>query len=160
MSSTLRETVTDFLYREARLADEWQLDEWLTLWAEGDIRYWIPCNADDIDPARQLSIIYDDRARLEMRVKRVQSGLAWTQEPRSRLRRIIGNIEIRPQDDHLQVFANFQVAELRPNNLDPTLWIGRSEYHLTGPEEDLRLRLKKVLLLNNDQEMTQLSCFL
>ena len=160
MSEVDREAVRAFLYREARLADEWRLDEWLALWAEGDIRYWIPCNQDDIDPQRQLSIIYDDRARLEMRVRRVQSGLAWTQEPRSRLRRIMGNIEIFPGNDHLQVWANFQAAELRPNDPDPTLWIGRSEYHLVGPPGDLRMRRKKVLLLNNDQEMTQLSCLL
>ncbi len=51
-----RYAVEQFLYREARLADEQRLDDWLALWDE-DALYWVPCNQDDIDPTRQLSII-------------------------------------------------------------------------------------------------------
>lgn len=154
-----RYAVEQFLYREARLADEQRLDDWLTLWAE-DALYWVPCNQDDIDPARQLSIIYDDYARLKLRVARItKTGMAWTQEPRSRLRRLVSNIEIYDGPDGLiQTFSNFHLTELRANRRDPVEWIGRTEHRLRPHGDDFRLAFKKVMLINNDHEMTQLSC--
>lgn len=154
-----RYAVEQFLYREARLADEQRLDEWLTLWDE-DALYWVPCNQDDVDPACQLSIIYDDHARLRLRVARItQTGMAWTQEPRSRLRRLVSNIEIYDGPDGLiQTFSNFHLTELRVNRRDPVEWIGRTEHRLRPCGSDFKLAFKKVMLINNDHEMTQLSC--
>jgi 3-phenylpropionate/cinnamic acid dioxygenase small subunit len=154
-----RYAVEQFLYREARLADEQRLDDWLALWDE-DALYWVPCNQDDIDPTRQLSIIYDNHARLRLRVARItQTGMAWTQEPRSRLRRLVSNIEIYDGPDGLiQTFSNFHLTELRANRRDPVEWIGRTEHRLRPHGDDFRLAFKKVMLINNDHEMTQLSC--
>ena len=154
-----RYAVEQFLYREARLADEQRLDDWLSLWDE-DALYWVPCNEYDIDPARQLSIIYDDHSRLRLRVARItKTGMAWTQEPRSRLRRLVSNIEIYDGPDGLiQTFSNFHLTELRANRRDPVEWIGRTEHRLRPHGDDFRLAFKKVMLINNDHEMTQLSC--
>ena len=73
MDSATRERVERFLFLEARLMDEHRYKEWLALWAEDGL-YWVPCNDDDIDPARHVSIIYDDRARIQQRVERLASG--------------------------------------------------------------------------------------
>ena len=81
-----------------------------------------------------------------------------TQEPKSRVRRIIGNIEISQTDDGMiEVGANFQATEVRVNVNTPFFWHGRYIYRLRPEGDDFRIRLKKVLLLNNDQEMTQLT---
>ena len=48
-AQALRPAVEAFLYREARLIDEGQFDEWLTLFTE-DAHYWCPSNRDDVDP--------------------------------------------------------------------------------------------------------------
>ena len=154
-----RYAVEQFLYREARLADEQRLEDWLALWDE-DALYWVPCNEYDIDPARQLSIIYDDHSRLRLRVARItKTGMAWTQEPRSRLRRLVSNIEIYDYPDGLvQTFSNFHLTELRVNRRDPVEWIGRTEHRLRPHGDDFKLAYKKVMLINNDHEMTQLSC--
>ena len=77
-----------------KLIDEHRYDEWLALWTEDGL-YWVPCNSDDADPARQAMIIYDNRARLEERIYRLTSGAAWAQQPRSRTRRLISNVEVR-----------------------------------------------------------------
>jgi 3-phenylpropionate/cinnamic acid dioxygenase small subunit len=61
--------VADFLYREARLADEARYAEWLALWTDDGV-YWVPATTEpDPDPERQLSHVYDNRARVETRVK-------------------------------------------------------------------------------------------
>src|SRR5579862_8003577 len=66
--------------------DESAYDEWLSLWTD-DALYWVPCNRDDSDPAREISAVYDDRARLQTRIDRLKSGVAFAQEPKSRMRR-------------------------------------------------------------------------
>ena len=88
-----RHQIENFLYCEARLMDENAYDEWLALWAE-EALYWVPANADDIDPLRHVSIVYEDKVHLEDRIERLKSGAAYAQHPKSRMRRVISNIAI------------------------------------------------------------------
>ncbi len=46
--------IEQFLYREARYADEHQYEHWEALWADDGI-YWVPANGDDIDPEKEMS---------------------------------------------------------------------------------------------------------
>ena len=161
---SLYERVQQFLFREARLADEWRLDEWLALWAP-QAMYWVPVNHDDVDPRRELSLIYDDRQRLELRIARIKSGVAWTQEPRSRMRRVLSNIEIESvmdgaDDGQLEVHSNFHLNELRSSTSTQVIWTGHTVHHLLPAGDGFAIALKKVLLLNNDEELPQLSIFL
>jgi 3-phenylpropionate/cinnamic acid dioxygenase small subunit len=147
----LRELVEGFLYREARLMDEHRYDEWLALWTE-DACYWVPCNDDDIDPTREVSIIYDDRERLVQRVDRLMSGSVLAQDPKPRMRRVVSNVEIETVSaTALSVHANFVLAVVR--GATQQLWAGRSLYALRREEDDLRIASKKVMLINSDQEM-------
>ena len=63
----------EFLYREAELADDHRFDEWLALWTK-DALYWVPCNEEDVDPKRQISVIYDDWKKIDERVYRLKGG--------------------------------------------------------------------------------------
>lgn len=158
--ASLYEQVQQFVFREARLADQWQLDEWLALWAPQAL-YWVPVNHDDVDPRRELSLIYDDRQRLEMRIARINSGMAWTQEPRSRMRRVLSNVELAvAADGMLEVHSNFHLNELRPSTSTQVVWTGHTLHHLLPAGDGFQIALKKVLLLNNDEELPQLSIFL
>jgi len=143
--------VERFLYREARLMDTHRYEEWLALWTP-DARYWVPCNSDDIDPAREVSIIYDDYERLEQRVQRLKSGTVLAQDPAPRMRRIVSNIEIETVDaEHLRVGSNFLLAVARER--EQQLWAGHSIHGLRRVGDGLRMHYKKVLLINSDQEM-------
>jgi len=94
-----RQAVTEFVYREARLADEARYAEWHALWTD-DAVYWVPATADPTaDPDKHLSHIYDNRARLDTRIKLLQTGHRYSQEPPSLMRRLISNIEIERADD-------------------------------------------------------------
>src|SRR5882757_184577 len=86
-----------FLYREARLADEFDVDGWESLWTE-DALYWVPAMADDADPDTQMSVIYDNRSRIALRVKQINTGKRHSQTPRSRLRRVVSNVEVLGSD--------------------------------------------------------------
>src|SRR5262247_1407298 len=91
--------VVEFVYREARLADEARYAEWLALWTDDGI-YWVPATTDPgADPDRHLSHIYDNRARLDTRVKLLQSGHRYSQEPASLMRRLVSNVEVARSED-------------------------------------------------------------
>jgi 3-phenylpropionate/cinnamic acid dioxygenase small subunit len=141
-----------FVYREARLADELRYDEWEALWTE-DAVYWVPANGDDIDPERQMSIIFDNRARIATRVKQLNSGKRHAQTPPSRLRRVVANVELlepeTDQPDDIGAGANFILYESRDRGV--TMWAGRSRYTLRRGDEGLRMARKTVLLVDNDR---------
>jgi len=145
------EAVERFLYREARLMDEHRYAEWLELWAD-DGRYWVPCNDDDIDPTRQVSIIYDDRERLQQRVERLLSGSVLAQDPKPRMRRLVSNIEIgAAAGGDLSVESNFILGFARGDTQQ--VWAGRSIHRLRRDGQGFKIAHKKVMLINADQEM-------
>ena len=148
-----RGEVERFLYQEACLMDEHRYDEWESLWTD-DAVYWVPCNADDIDPTQHVSIIYDDRSRIGHRVARLKSGEALAQDPPSRLRRLISNIEIsEAENGDIDVRSNFLVIEVRQ---DQRIWAGRTLHRLRREHGELKMATKKVLLVNNNVELPPL----
>ena len=143
-----REQLERFLYEESRLMDENRYRDWLALWDEGEVLYWVP-SRDDMDPQREISIIYDDRTRLEQRVTRLESPAAHSQDPRSRMRRVISNVEFEEDGDGtVTVFSNFVLAEFRRGT--QTIYAGRNVHRLRVQGDAIRMVEKKVLLLNND----------
>jgi benzoate/toluate 1,2-dioxygenase beta subunit len=145
-----------FLYKEARLADENRYDEWTALWTD-DAIYWVPANLDDYDPREHISLIYDDRERIQDRVDRLKSGAAWSQEPRSRVRRVVSNIEIEPPNEKGEITAssNFVLGDLRRGM--QAVYFARQIHRLRPTPNGLRLAYKKVMLLNNNEPIHNLS---
>jgi 3-phenylpropionate/cinnamic acid dioxygenase small subunit len=152
----MNKEIEAFLYKEARLADENRYDEWTALWTD-DAIYWIPANIDDYDPREHISIVYDDRERLQDRVDRLKSGAAWAQEPRSRIRRLVSNIEVEPPDAKGEITAssNFVLGDLRRGT--QTVYFARQIHRLRRTPQGLRLAYKKVILLNNNEPIHNLS---
>jgi 3-phenylpropionate/cinnamic acid dioxygenase small subunit len=144
------------LFREAELADAHRYDEWLKLWTK-DLLYWAPCNADDIDPARSISLIYDDRPRLEERLFRLGTKHAHSQQPRSRLTRTVSNVVLDGYEPSSggAVTSRFVVGEARADR--QTLWIGRARHVLRREGNRLLIEEKHVFLLNNDMPMGSLT---
>ena len=148
--------VEQFLYREARLMDEHAYDDWLALWAV-DALYWVPVNRDDIDSTREISIIYADRRRMEDMIARLKGGAAYAQDPPSRMRRIVANVEIEDEseDGGIVVCANFLLTELRRHR--QTTFAGRTIHKLRPEQGSFKIVSKKVELLNNDEVIGNLS---
>lgn len=152
----LLRAVEQFIYREARLQDELAYDEWEALWTD-DAVYWVPAGGDDIDPSTQMSIVFDNRSRIATRIKQLKTGKRHSQNPPSRLRRLISNVELLGSGEggDLQVGANFLIYEARERGV--TLWAGRSEYRLRPTVSGFMLVGKKVLLVDNDRPLNTMS---
>ena len=150
-----RERVKQFLYHEALLMDEHRYDDWLALWTDPAL-YWVPSNRDQIDPRREGSLIYDDWVRLQLRIARLKSGFAHAQEPKSRMRRIISNVEIEvAENDEVVTHSNFMLTELRRGKQD--LFAGRTTHRLRPDDGAFKMISKKVLLVNNDEPIDNLT---
>jgi len=113
--------VEQFLYAEAELLDQHRYHEWLELFAE-DVHYWAPTRMTrtirerdrEIAARGQSAFFEEDLYRLKGRVRRLTSGVSWSEEPPSRTRRLITNVRVRVRDDGaLDVACNFYVYRSR-----------------------------------------------
>ena len=151
----LLDQVTQFIYCEARLADNHEYDAWEALWTD-DAIYWIPANGEGGDPENQMSIVYDNRSRIALRIKQFHTGKRHSQTPKSRLCRIISNIDILQVDEkQIQACANAMVFE--SSTRGDTIWASRNAYTLHRDGDGLRMSLKKVVLANNDRALYSMS---
>lgn len=145
--------IEQFLYREARLMDAHAYDDWYALWSE-DAIYWLPCNLDDYDPAKHVSLVYEDHDGLKDRIDRLKSGQAWAQDPKSRLARVVSNIEIEAGET-ITVHSTFNITASRNGRIE--VIAGRSEHRLRRTCDGLRIAFKKVILVDNDEVMGNLT---
>ncbi len=98
----LTEEIAQFLYAEAEMLDERRHDEWLALLAE-DIRYWMPMrrNVKYGDTEREFTRETEDiswfdegKDTLTRRVRQIQTGIHWAEEPRSRISHMVSNVQL------------------------------------------------------------------
>ena len=112
--------VEQFLYREARLLDERRFEEWLELFA-ADAHYWVPTRstrewgAPELSEPDGLAHFDDSRQTLELRVRRLFTEFAWAEDPPSRTRHLISNVEVQAteKDDEISVRSAFVVYRNR-----------------------------------------------
>ncbi|ALL79897.1 dioxygenase (plasmid) [Pseudonocardia sp. EC080610-09] len=150
----LRE-VEQFLFREARLADEHRYEEWEALWTP-DALYWVPANNDNADRMTQMSIIHDNRNRIATRIRQYLTGRRHSQVPKSRLRRVVSNVEILGvEDGDTVVGANFVLVESRERGTE--IWAGRYTYRLRTVEGEIAMAYKKVELVDNARAIATLA---
>jgi len=147
--------VEQFIYREARLQDEHRYEAWEALWTD-DAVYWVPANGDDIDPEREMSIIYDNRSRISVRVRQLLSGRHHSQAPRSRIRHMVTNVEIEGREGG-EIRAGCNVLVFESNLRGETIWAARTGYVLRECGGAFKMARKKIDLVNNDKPLYTLS---
>ena len=151
--------VEAFLYKEARFADEARYADWEALWADEAV-YWVPATTDpEVDPNTRISHIYDNRQRIATRIKLLQSGHRYSQEPASSMRRLISNIEVEKNENgEFVVGSNFLLVELSIQAKHEThLWAGRTTHTLRWVDAELKLSRKKVVLVNAAEPLPNMS---
>jgi 3-phenylpropionate/cinnamic acid dioxygenase small subunit len=98
----LTQEIAEFLYAEAELLDERRYDDWLTLLAD-DIRYWMPMrrNVKFGEGEREFTragtdIAWFDEGKdtLTRRVRQIQTGIHWAEEPQSRITHMVSNVQL------------------------------------------------------------------
>jgi 3-phenylpropionate/cinnamic acid dioxygenase small subunit len=137
-----------FLLHEARLLDDSKFDAWLALFTT-EAWYWVPSEPDQADPVETVSLIYDDRRLLETRVRRLASPRMYSQEPRSRTSRMIGNVTIEETGrGFATVRSKFTMIEYRREQ--QRLFGGTALHRLVQADGRIMIAWKRVDLVNCD----------
>jgi biphenyl 2,3-dioxygenase beta subunit len=151
--ATLQYEVEQFLYDEAALLDARKYREWLGLMAD-DIDYWMPIRRtvmkNDIEfeftKRGDMAFFDDDRAMLEMRVKKLEASSAWSEDPPSRSRHFVSNIRITDlAGDDITLDACFHIYRTRLNS-EVDNWIGRRTDVLRRAGKSFRLAKRHIFL--------------
>lgn len=138
--------VERLLVEEAAMLDEWRLDDWLALIEDGG-RYLVPpLDAPDAEPQDTLFLVADDYPTLRSRVHQLNGKTAWAENPRSRTRRIVGNVRILAQDaGEARITANFAVWRFQHGDTD--CYVGRYLHRIVrAADGGLRIRERRAIL--------------
>jgi benzoate/toluate 1,2-dioxygenase beta subunit len=141
-----------FLYREARLLDDRQWDEWLTCYA-GDVDYWMPAWDDDDqiteDPHSQISLIYyPNRDGLEDRVFRIKTERSGASTPEPRTSHSVVNVEVlAARGNEVDVRYNFHTLNHRYKVTDQ--FFGTIFVTLRDSGDGILIARKKIVLKND-----------
>jgi len=161
--------VEQFLYREARLLDDRRFRDWLTLFTD-DVRYWMASRTnrypksskaiaildpdryveDDIGREDELAILDETKETLTGRVDRLDTGMAWAEDPPSRTRHMVSNIEVEPGDveSEIRVYSNFIVYRSRAET-EQDFYVGARQDVLRRVDGEWKIAHRKLILDQN-----------
>ena len=153
MRDELLREVEQFLYREARLLDERRFHEWLELLTD-DIRYWM-AGRSTLYPrsSKAITVLNPDRRQepqIEDELAILDTGMAWAEDPPSRTRHLISNIEVEPGDtaSELKVYSNFLVYRTRAES-EQDLYVGARQDILRRVDGAWKIARRKLVLDQN-----------
>lgn len=157
VSADRQHQLEQFLYREAALLDEWNLDAWLELFVE-DCRYEVtPLGEDDaatMSPDLVYFLIADNRERLMARITRMKSPAAHVESPRSRTRHLYSNVRVTAVDgERLTVCYNFHT--FRNRNRETFSYMGGIRCELLCAEAQPPKIIAKRIMLDMDALIPQ-----
>ncbi len=145
-ASGLRARIEDFLYLEADLLDDWKIEEWFALFAEG-ATYEVPPTGEDgeSDPATSLFYIADDYVRLRERVVRLTKKEAHSEFPRSQQRHMISNVRITGLAGGVaDVTCNFVTYRAKRGVVDT--YYGKHVYRIDCGIDPFKIKAKRSIL--------------
>ena len=150
----------DFVLAEARLLDELRFDDWLQLFAE-DGHYWMPLAHGQTDTQLHASLMFEDKLLLKIRVERLRGARTYSQQPRSRCHHLLQQPTVESRDDTAGVYTTrtaFHYVETRMD--EQTLYAGWAMHTLVHVDGALRIRLKRVDLVNCDAAFGSMQLFM
>ena len=139
----MRAEIQALVLREARLLDERRFADWLELFAEDGV-YWVPTQPQQESPHEALSLVYEPRSLLAVRVERLAQAALHVQSPPSRTVHQVGGIEV----NELEARSTLMVAEWR--NGESRWFAGRVLHRLRATAQGLRIVLKRVDLIDSE----------
>lgn len=104
VGSELQHRIEQFLYHEAALLDRFAMEEWLSLLSD-DLVLKVPIRSDRGPGSDRPTFsdetyyLHNDIEMLRERVDKLSKEYAWSENPRSRVRHHIGNVQVNDRGD-------------------------------------------------------------
>ena len=155
-----RQDLIDFVVQEARLLDARRYEEWNALFTD-DAIYWVPLVPDQEDGVNHTSHLYEDKLLRELRIERLKSPRAYSQQPPSRSHHLLQTpgVELfEPAANRFVTRSPFHYTEAQ--NDEVNFFVGTVFHHLCVRDGALRITLKRVNLLNCDAALPAVQLFI
>ncbi|MFH8475677.1 3-phenylpropionate/cinnamic acid dioxygenase subunit beta [Streptomyces sp. NPDC018000] len=161
--------VQRFYTLEAHLLDQHRYADWLELLAD-DLHYWAPVRTNRLRRQQSLAdgtpgevAIFDEtKDSLAWRIRRFDSGMAWSEDPPSRTRHLVTNVAVRPGDEDGTYIAESAFLVYR-NRLEREVDLyagGRTDLLRRAADGSLKVVRRHILLDQNVLLAKNISTFL
>ncbi|VTU26924.1 aromatic-ring-hydroxylating dioxygenase subunit beta [Variovorax sp. PBL-E5] len=160
MTAITRQDLIDFVVNESRLLDDRRYDEWNALFAD-DAYYWVPLVPDQQDGIQHTSHLYEDKLLRDLRIERLKSPRAFSQQPPSRCHHLLQLPSVETFDEAANRFVlrtEFHYTESQGDELQ--FYVGTFFHHLSLQDGALRMTLKRVNMLNCDAALPAIQLFI
>ena len=154
----LQEAITNLIRLETRCLNEADLDTWASLFTE-DGYYWMPLERQQTDPEQHDSLIYDNRALMEMRSYNLHNPLSPSMQREVRSVRILSDLETDPPTDpDGEITVTASVIALIHHRRQDT-FAGTVTWRLVQTGEGLKIKSKRVDLINADAPLDSIMMY-
>lgn len=154
----LQHDLEQFFYLESRLLDERRLVEWLEL-LDDDLDYWMPMrrnikfgdwDREFTDHHKEINWFDETKDILAGRIRQLETGVHWPEEPVSRFEHLITNVEFVGEDaEGIRVNSKFHCYQNRLQD-EVNEWVGRREDLLRrDPVTKFKIVKRKIILAQN-----------
>jgi 3-phenylpropionate/cinnamic acid dioxygenase small subunit len=159
MTAPTDQQLIEFVIREARLIDQHRFEEWLDLFAE-DGFYWMPLDWGQTDPRLTTSLMYEDKLLLKIRVDRLKGKQTYSQSPKSRCHHVLQTPQVDGRDDAERRYVTWTSMHYVESRADQqTLYAAWATHHLAVVGDAIKIRLKRVDLVNCDAALGSIQLF-
>ena len=159
-AAVTRQDLVDFVVHESRLLDAKRYEEWNALFTL-DAIYWVPLVPDQPDGLNHTSHLYEDKLLRDLRIERLKSPRAFSQQPPSRCHHLLQTPTVESFDaaaNRFVVRTEFHYPESQGDELQ--FYVGTFFHHLSLQDGALRMTLKRVNLLNCDAALPAVQLFI
>ena len=153
----LRFEIEEFLYHEADLLDQRRYKEWLDLLAD-DIQYWMPVRRnvkynererEETNDFKEMNWFDEGKDILTQRVRQIETGIHWAEEPASRVTHMVSNIRLtKATPDEVEVSCRFLVYRNRVTD-ETDFFVGKREDLLRKVDGEWKIAKRKLTLDQN-----------
>ena len=155
-----------FYIKEAWMLDERRFRDWLDLFTD-DVFYFMPrrLNVHRSELDRELSgegdlaIFEDDKTSLTMRVERLETGMAWAEDPPSRTRHIVGNLLVDAVSEDLVKAKTAFIIYRSHHETDENIFAGSRDDELRRWDGGWKIACRTIVLDSNVILSKNLSVF-
>ena len=155
-----------FYIEEAWMLDERRLRDWLDLFTD-DVFYFMPRRLNvhrneldrELSAEGDLAIFEDDKTWLTMRVERLETGMAWAEDPPSRTRHIVGNLVVDPVSENLVKTKTAFIIYRSHHETDENIFAGSREDELRRLDGVWKIARRTIVLDSNVILSKNLSVF-
>ena len=165
----LQHEVEQFLYLEAALLDDGEFHDWVALFAE-DIHYWMPTRYNrlrreqdkEFSEPDEMAFFDENMDSLNRRLVRLETGMAWAEDPPSRTRHLFTNVRVIPTEvaTEYEVHCNFLLYRSRLEH-DVEFFVGARQDLLRRVDRGVgwEIARRKVILDQSTLNAKNLSMF-